>query len=224
MPKMERSKYPRTPYLMITRTADPIDRIVDGKDLLGKSLAFTIKYDGSNVTLCKNGCGARNGYHADHESFDLLKAIQGQLGYLLPENVQLFGEWLYAKHSIHYTGDLALDDYLKIFAGLKIAGEHKNFMSCEQLDQMCKEFRLAQVKARYWQVFHSLEDLYNAARMIFDEVVDEGHEGIVIRNVQEFPYEEFDKNVVKMVRENHVQTDEHWRHTKIIKNEVKIQQ
>lgn len=35
-------------------------------------------------------------------------------------------------------------------------------------------------------------------------------EGFVIRNIDEFKYEDFSKNVGKYVRANHVQTDEHW--------------
>ena len=35
-------------------------------------------------------------------------------------------------------------------------------------------------------------------------------EGVVVRRVHEFGADDFSKNVVKYVRENHVQTDEHW--------------
>ena len=35
-------------------------------------------------------------------------------------------------------------------------------------------------------------------------------EGFVIRNIDQFKYEDFSKNVGKYVRSNHVQTDEHW--------------
>lgn len=35
--------------------------------------------------------------------------------------------------------------------------------------------------------------------------------GVVIRNADSFPIDDFQKNVVKYVRENHVQTDSHWR-------------
>ena len=36
-------------------------------------------------------------------------------------------------------------------------------------------------------------------------------EGFVIRTVQSFSYDELDKNVVKYVRKNHVQTNSDWR-------------
>lgn len=38
----------------------------------------------------------------------------------------------------------------------------------------------------------------------------ERREGFVLRVADEFPISEFDQNVAKFVRANHVQTDEHW--------------
>lgn len=35
-------------------------------------------------------------------------------------------------------------------------------------------------------------------------------EGYVTRNLDSFHINDFDKNVAKCVRKNHVQTDEHW--------------
>jgi len=35
-------------------------------------------------------------------------------------------------------------------------------------------------------------------------------EGVVIRKVGGFDNDQFPKNVAKLVRENHVQTDQHW--------------
>ena len=46
------------------------------------------------------------------------------------------------------------------------------------------------------------------------------HEGFVVRNKESFDYADFSKNVVKYVRKNHVQTDTHWMHAEIVKNEL----
>jgi hypothetical protein len=46
------------------------------------------------------------------------------------------------------------------------------------------------------------------------------HEGYVIRLSKEFEYENFDRSVAKYVRENHVQTDKHWMHQKVIPNRL----
>ena len=45
-------------------------------------------------------------------------------------------------------------------------------------------------------------------------------EGYVVRLLDGFYYEEFDKSVAKFVRENHVQTNNHWMQEKIIMNKV----
>jgi hypothetical protein len=47
---------------------------------------------------------------------------------------------------------------------------------------------------------------------------EEGQEGIVVRNASSFKYNDFDMNIAKYVRENHVQTDKHWSHSEIVKN------
>lgn len=46
------------------------------------------------------------------------------------------------------------------------------------------------------------------------------HEGYVIRNADGFKYEDFASNVAKYVRANHVQTDSHWMHSELIKNQL----
>ena len=46
------------------------------------------------------------------------------------------------------------------------------------------------------------------------------HEGYVVRNVNSFSYDQFSKNVAKLVRKNHVQTSHNWGFEKIVKNEI----
>ena len=46
-------------------------------------------------------------------------------------------------------------------------------------------------------------------------------EGIVVRLADSFMMEDFNKSCVKWVRENHVQTDEHWTRGEIIKNKLR---
>lgn len=54
-----------------------------------------------------------------------------------------------------------------------------------------------------------------------NKFVENGGEGIVVRLVSSFEYENFSQSVAKYVRENHVQTNEHWTKTQIVKNELK---
>ena len=46
-------------------------------------------------------------------------------------------------------------------------------------------------------------------------------EGYVIRLKDSFHYDEFGTSVAKFVRANHVQTDQHWRHSAIVPNILK---
>ena len=52
-----------------------------------------------------------------------------------------------------------------------------------------------------------------------EQKITNGHEGIVVRTKEAF--KDFDNNVAKYVRRNHVQTDEHWSKQKIIRNILK---
>jgi hypothetical protein len=67
-------------------------------------------------------------------------------------------------------------------------------------------------------------------RGIFDEKVVRAYasgidmtqcEGFVIRVVDGFWYEDFNKSVAKYVRASHVQSDEHWMHQQIVPNQIK---
>jgi hypothetical protein len=46
-------------------------------------------------------------------------------------------------------------------------------------------------------------------------------EGIVIRKDKEFYYEDFPNSVAKLVRVNHITSDEHWMNSEIIVNKLK---
>ena len=48
----------------------------------------------------------------------------------------------------------------------------------------------------------------------------DNHEGYVIRNINAFHFDDFQKNVAKWVRPHHVQTDAHWMHSEIVLNQL----
>lgn len=115
-------KYPRTPHLFGSRgTAD--DRHLDEKDsvafLADDSLIVEEKLDGTNVGIHFSAAGELvlqcRGHliiERMHPQYDLFKqwaaVKRNSLETLLEDRYILFGEWVYAKHSIHY---LALSHY-----------------------------------------------------------------------------------------------------------------
>ena len=53
---------------------------------------------------------------ASHPSFGPVKELASQLSYILPDNVQLFGENMFGVHSIEYN---RLKSFFYVFAGLR---------------------------------------------------------------------------------------------------------
>lgn len=217
MPLRERVKYPSTPYLDISPSQD-CELILPVRAFVGVPIVVTVKMDGSNVVLTEEKMAARNGKTASHPSFSMLKARHYELAKGTPAGIQVFGEWLYAKHSIHYTGKMALSNLLQVFAaydwkrrcwmpwgGVKKVAESMGVPTAPILGEMClaSEGKLAALLAGM------------AAK-----VIDQGHEGIVVRNVYPFHYGQFARYVAKYVRPNHVQTDDHWSRQKMVPNEV----
>lgn len=107
-------KYNRTPHLTWSPGGTNDDkRIVTLDGLLNREIIITEKVDGSNVCLEHDAVYARSHAKAPkHPSFDALKALHAQVKSRIPEGIQIFGEWCYAKHSIEYT---SLPNYLLLF-------------------------------------------------------------------------------------------------------------
>lgn len=212
------AKYPSTPYLPISETQDGNSGVIDPELLLNKPLAFTIKMDGSNVMLTREVVTARNGTAAYHASFDLLKAQHAGFKDRIPEGCQLFGEWLFARHSIHYRTAIAIYSYLQIFA----IYEQKTqlFLPWKEVLAFCEEAGFKTVPVLRIETFDKQWKLLDAAHKVAREVIAQGHEGIVLKSCWPYHYAQHEENIAKIVRANHVQTDVHWQKQKIVKNEL----
>lgn len=108
-------KYPRTPHLFGSRGTDD-DKHLDEKDSLAflsdASLIVEEKIDGTNVGIhfadgelvlqCR-GHLITEGMHPQYDLFKQWSVVkQGVLQDTLSERFILFGEWVYATHSVHY--------------------------------------------------------------------------------------------------------------------------
>lgn len=212
-------KYPKTRYFAFSPSKENKDvrrtGLFDLDDLLGKHLVATAKMDGSNVQLTSERIAARNGCTASHPSFDFAKALHAQIKYHIPSHLVIFGEWLYAKHSIHY---LDLESYLQIFAVYDKA-DHI-WLSWEDVYQWAYRLGFSTVH----QIF-TIEGPYprvGLEKIIVSEgnsyIENYGSEGLVVRNIEAFSAKNFKHNVAKYVRADHVTTDEHWSKQPIVRN------
>ena len=224
---MNSLKYNRTFHLPWSPGGTSDDKIAkDVSSLLDIPIVITEKIDGSNTSLEKEGCYART--HAGpptHASFDGLKALHASIKYKIPTNLQLFGEWCYALHSIPYD---KLPGYFLLFNVRYLDNPidrledelHDTWASWEEVKMWGEDLELPTVPVLFEGIIESEKELQSITEQLASEksVFGDVREGVVIRVAEAFDDSDFSNCVMKWVRKNHVQTSDHWRNQEIIKN------
>lgn len=201
-------KYPRTYHMPWSEEVHSDDKTYDNMEyFLNKSLGISIKMDGSNVGLSFETLSSRSGTSPDHPSFDLLKQKYFTIKHDIPKNMIIYGEWLYAVHSIEYDN---LDDYFVSFAIL----DGGKWLSIDDVIEWSELLGLKTVKYIKRNIkFNSIAEMKETTEELARKVIRNGHEGIVMR--LESSFSDLTQNTVKYVRRGHVQTDKHWSFQKI---------
>jgi hypothetical protein len=224
-------KYPRTLHLpWSSGTSD--DKISkDVSSLLNVEIVVLEKMDGSNSSLEMKGCFART--HAgppNHPSFDGLKALHAAKRHLIPANFQLFGEWLFAKHSIAYD---KLPAYFMLFNARCMDIPERlidptftcavEWFAWDEVELWADEIGVPTVPVLFKGKVSSEKELKELTLSLMKEnsLVGNEREGVVVRVARSFNDEEFSRCVMKFVRKDHVQTGDHWSHKKIVRNKLK---
>lgn len=200
-------KYPRTFHLPYSLGATKDDKVLpNDSQFKGKEIVATIKMDGENTSLYKDGFHARstNSLHCDYHSW--LANYLNTFSYLLPDNWRICGEYMYAKHSIAY------DNLKSFFYGFSIWEDN----ICLSWDDTLEYFKILGIEP-VEEVYRGIYDA-KKIRKIAEKIVLQGQEGLVIRNIKEFELYDFSNNVAKYVRNNHVQTSSHWKYSNITPN------
>jgi len=178
------------------------------------NLVHTEKLDGENTCLNQYGVFARS--HAAptiHPWANYLKERWSWMRRDLGE-LEIFGENLYAIHSIEY---LNLEQHFYVFA----VREGEQWLSWEEV-----EFYAAMLDFPTVPVLKIEKP--SSAKLVEETVLDLAKqnsqfdsvdayenttcstEGVVSRNSNAYAVDDFKKNVFKYVRKDHVKTDEHW--------------
>jgi len=215
-------KYPRTFHLPFSPGATNDDKVLPGTDhLLGVSLVATEKMDGSGVCMTKDSCFARshNG-PPSHPSFDAFKALHAGVKTLIPDNIYLYGEWCWAKHSIYYD---RLPGYFLLF-GIKDS-VNKIWSSWSGVETWAKKLGVPTVPVVQNNVSFETKGALEAfvtgeAKKISE--CGQIREGIVIRPQGTISDGDNLSKVAKWVRKNHVQTSDHWKHQEITRNQLRV--
>lgn len=203
-------KYPRTKHFSFSPGIGSDDKVQhDLSRLEGKPCFFSIKMDGENTSLYSDGIHARSLDSRHHPSRDWVKQFHNQVAHLIPKGWRICGENLYAQHSIGY------DSLPSYFLGFSIWDEN-NY--CLSWDDTLIWFDLIGITAVSGVRATYSNEIMQASIRNFNVSKDEG---IVVRTIEGFHYDDFDKHVVKWVRVNHVQTNKHWSQQEIIPNKLR---
>lgn len=201
---------------------------------LNVPVVVTEKMDGSNLCMTRHAVFARshNG-PPTHTSFDFAKSLHAGVRHAIPEHLSVFGEYLFAVHSIRYE---QLPGYFLIF-GVREDNTGK-WWSWDMVEEMAQElgfptvpvlhrsstFVAADGNAYGMGLFETEAQLKAECNLEYlcrnngkwDNDISEGY---VVRLAGEFT--DFSKSVAKWVRANHVQTDQHWMFKEIERNKLK---
>lgn len=218
---MDSPKYNRTFHLPWSKGATNDDKIAKGvSSLLNVPIVITEKMDGSNTSLESSGCFARTHASAPtHSSFDALKALHASVKYIIDKDIQIFGEWCFAKHSIEYS---ELPSYFMLF-GVRYLDENR-WGSWTDVEMWAGDLGVSTVPLLFTGKVSSEKELQTLTESFINQPSCCGgiREGVVVRLAQSFDDDNFSKFVMKWVRANHVQTTEHWKDQEIVKNKLKV--
>ena len=151
-----------------------------------------------------------------HPTREWAARVAGETGYKLPEGWRVAGENLYGKHSIKYTD---LRSYVQVFA---IFDEEDRLLSWDDTVMWCELLDLQHVPV-LWEGSLSFQGgssvlyaqdtqvkLENLTEEDINQRASRTAEGYVMRVRDSFPKEQFEYNMGKWVRADHVTTSDHW--------------
>ena len=227
-------KYPSTRHLPFSYIGDDDDTAHKSVDcFLYQPLVVTEKMDGSNAMLVKDSeepVRSRRGRKAEHQSFDQLHKLYWEKNVYekLPEHLQVFGEWLYAKHSIHYGCDGCCDErnqgpalengYFQVFGVFDT--RHNLWLSWFETERWANKLGFDTTRVLLRNIhYDNRNQLYEELTTLANKLTPES-EGFVVRSRYPFHYGQFPQRLGKFVRENHTQTETHWKHQQQTRNET----
>lgn len=211
------TKYPRTYHMPWSPGATSDDkRLPDdwfyAYGWAGSEIVITEKLDGENTAFQDGDVYSRS--HAVPTRSPWSRNLWGDDGLLwkvkdkISTGEIVYGENLYGEHSIHYD---KLPAYFFAFA----LRTDNYWFPWDDVVMMANILEVPTVPVLWRGVIESEQQLRRMISeiMMLPSTYGSTKEGVVIRKVDGFDNDDFAKNVAKYVRENHVQTDQHWTRT-----------
>jgi len=208
----QRYKYPRTPHLSFSPGVSADDLKLDRNKLFDNCrVVVTEKLDGENTTLYADYIHARSLDSRHHPSRAWVKALQASISNDIPKGWRICGENLYARHSIAYDN---LTSYFYLFA---IWNQDNYCLSWTDTKEWAEILGLEIPQIMYEGIWDEKK-----IKAIADNLDEDVCEGLVVRKIDRFYYDDFALNIAKWVRPDHVQTDKHWMYQEVITNQLAI--
>ena len=206
-----RLKYPRTPYWPYSPAIGRGDAVhADPERFVGRPVVVTEKLDGSNVLIHRGKVHARSvATEATHKWMAMVKKHHAWK--VTEPDVYLYGEDIYGVHSIEY-GAVRESETFYAFALRDVTG---TFKSVDALARFASDRSIPVVPVLHRGDFSSVNEITTFLRAEHgkESVLGGEREGMVIRVAEGFLASGFSLNVCKSVRQDHVQTDQHWTRT-----------
>jgi hypothetical protein len=207
---MDNVKYPKTLHLPWSEGLQNDDRCIESLDnFIDKEVVVSEKIDGENTGMTCKSCHARSLDSKHHPSRNIVKQLHASIASQIPEGWKLFGENVYAKHSIFYN---KLTAYFYLFS---IWTENNECLSWEDTIEWAGILGLETVPVLYRGIWD--EDKIKTC-WTGKSVFGEEQEGYVVRLTSSFKLDDFSISLSKMVRKGHVQTSKHWMNEEIVPN------
>lgn len=203
-------KYPRIAHFPFSPGTTRDDRInYDYWNRIRKELlVFTEKIDGECTCINKHGVYARSHSAPTQNPWaSYLKpkwaTIKNDLGAL-----EIFGENLYAVHTIKYK---ELEDYFYVFGIRNL----DRWLSWDEVNFYAQYFGFKIVPVVKSGILPEEIGEQRFKDLVIEyatkpSLLGGEREGLVVRVKREFNNNEFENCILKWVRKDHVQTDEHW--------------
>jgi hypothetical protein len=201
-------KYPRTYHWPWSQEVHNDDRIhQDPEFFVGQTVIITEKLDGGNTALNSGEVYARStGQPAVQGWFAHAKRYHAWKTASLDPSLTIYGEDLAALHSVPY--DVPMDQTYKVFQ----VRENDEFLPWYSVLAVAGTCGLETVPSLFHGIFNSTGEITEWFEREIQKPSEFGptREGFVMFTPYGFMADEFQQNVCKYVRKNHVQTDEHW--------------
>lgn len=191
-------KYPSTPHLPWSDGLQNDDRRIACLSAFeGQEIVVTEKLDGENTSLYRDDLHARSLDMRPHPSRTWVKAERARVGHQIPEGWRLCGENVYAVHSLRYED---LEGYFYLFS----------VWDSENISRPWDEVRDWAARLGFPTPHELYRGLWNESVLRSLDIDTDKVEGYVVRVTGAIAYPDFSYKMAKWVRQNHVQTDQHW--------------